>query len=236
MITLPICGGGEYTLDPRKIIAVGLNYLDHIHESPSFSQQEMVHPREPVFFAKTPNVLLGPNEPLLIPAYLYELGFDEVRVDHEAELAVIIGRECSRVSEADALDYVMGYSCFNDVTQRNMQRSDPAGWFRGKSLDGFGPIGPRIVPAALLPDPQKLSIMCRVNGELRQNGHTSAMIFPVSQLIAYISRHIRLLPGDIISTGTPRGISPLKDGDQVEVEIEKIGILMNPVVVEKQAP
>lgn len=233
MLTLDILNNGKYTLDPRKIIAVGLNYADHVNESPSYGREKLNIPEEPVIFAKTPNVLRGPFEPVVIPAYLYELGFEELRVDHEAELALIIGRECSRVSAADALAYVMAYTCFNDITQRNIQKSDVSGWFRGKSLDGFGPIGPCLVPASDISDPQNLSIQCRVNGEIRQNANTSMMLFPIAELIAYISRHITLLPGDIISTGTPSGISALQDGDVVEVEIEKIGILQNPIVAEK---
>jgi 2-keto-4-pentenoate hydratase/2-oxohepta-3-ene-1,7-dioic acid hydratase in catechol pathway len=118
------------------------------------------------------------------------------------------------------------------VSQRNIQKSDPSGWFRGKSLDGFGPVGPRIVPADLIADPQNLRIECRVNGEVRQSSNTSHMIFPVAEIISYISRHIRLEPGDLIATGTPEGIAPIGDGDVVEVEIEGIGILKNTVLVE----
>ena len=232
MISLDFADKGKYELDPRKIIAVGLNYMDHVHESLSYEVKKLDVPVEPVIFAKTPNVLRGPLEPVVIPSYLYTLGFEEVRVDHEAELAVIIGEKCTGVSEEEALRYVMGYTCFNDITERNMQKTDASGWFRGKSLDGFGPIGPRIVPPGDLPDPQNLSIQCRVNGEIRQNANTSMMLFPVHVLISYISRHITLLPGDIISTGTPAGISALTDGDIVEVEIEGIGILKNPIVVE----
>jgi 2-keto-4-pentenoate hydratase/2-oxohepta-3-ene-1,7-dioic acid hydratase in catechol pathway len=136
MIRLPF-GTGEYALDPRKIIAVGLNYADHVVESLSYDHEKLDLPSEPVLFAKTPNVLIGPGEAIVIPAYLFDLGFDEVRVDPEAELAVIISRTCSRVSEADAMDYVLGYTCFNDVSQRNIQKGDASGWFRGKSLDSF---------------------------------------------------------------------------------------------------
>jgi 2-keto-4-pentenoate hydratase/2-oxohepta-3-ene-1,7-dioic acid hydratase in catechol pathway len=232
MIRLPF-GTGEYTLDPRKIIAVGLNYADHVVESLSYDHEKLDLPSEPVLFAKTPNVLIGPGEAIVIPAYLFDLGFDEVRVDLEAELAVIISRTCSRVSEADAMDYILGYTCFNDVSQRNIQKGDASGWFRGKSLDSFGPIGPRIVPAEEIPDPQNLDISCRVNGELRQSSNTSHMIFPVATIISYISRHIRLEAGDIIATGTPEGIAPIHGGDLVEVEISGIGVLKNPVLLEE---
>jgi 2-keto-4-pentenoate hydratase/2-oxohepta-3-ene-1,7-dioic acid hydratase in catechol pathway len=131
------------------------------------------------------------------------------------------------------MDYILGYTCFNDVSQRNIQKGDASGWFRGKSLDSFGPIGPRIVPAEEIPDPQNLDISCRVNGELRQSSNTSHMIFPVATIISYISRHIRLEAGDIIATGTPEGIAPIHGGDLVEVEISGIGVLKNPVLLEE---
>lgn len=228
MIRLPF-KDGWYDIDPRKIIAVGLNYADHVHESLSFVRSQLDVPEEPVLFSKTPNVLIGPEEDIVLPEYLWQQGFEEVRCDPEAELAVIIKKRCSRIGQDEALNYVLGYTCFNDVSQRNIQKSDASGWFRGKSLDGFGPIGPRIVTPEDLGDPQNLDISCRVNGELRQRGNTRDMIFSIPHIISYISRHICLEPGDIISTGTPAGIAPIGHGDVVQVEIQGIGVLSNPV-------
>ncbi|MFA6508534.1 MAG: fumarylacetoacetate hydrolase family protein, partial [Treponemataceae bacterium] len=179
-----------------------------------------------------PNVLVGPGEPVVIPAFLTLYRFAEPRVDHEAELAVIIGRGCKNVPESSALDYVLGYTCFNDVSQRNIQKSDTSGWFRGKSLDTFGPVGPVVVPAASIPDPQTLTVVCRVNGAVKQRGSTADMLFSVATLIEFISKNMTLEAGDLIATGTPSGVSPIVHGDIVEVEISSIGVLRNPVVEE----
>jgi 2-keto-4-pentenoate hydratase/2-oxohepta-3-ene-1,7-dioic acid hydratase in catechol pathway len=235
MITLPIADSSETsTVSPSKIIALGLNYMDHVQERGVLEKGASADeaPSEPVLFAKTPNVLIGPDEAIIIPAFLDEYGFDDMRVDYEAELAVVIGKRCSRVSEEEALDYVFGYTCMNDVSQRNLQRGDRSGWFRGKSLDTFGPVGPRIVPAALLPDPQTLDIRCRLNGKTVQESNTRHMIFSVARSIAFISKQICLEPGDIIATGTPSGVGRISGGDVVEVEVEGIGVLKNPVVKE----
>jgi 2-keto-4-pentenoate hydratase/2-oxohepta-3-ene-1,7-dioic acid hydratase in catechol pathway len=187
-----------------------------------------------VLFAKTPNVLVGPGEPIVIPAFLADYRFSEPRVDHEAELAVIISKKCKNVAEKDALDFVFGYTCFNDVSQRNVQKMDASGWFRGKSFDTFGPIGPVVLPASALRDPQKLAITARVNGVVKQSGSTADMIFTVAQLIAFISKNLTLEAGDLIVTGTPSGVSPIVGGDTVEIEIEGIGVLSNPVVAERR--
>ncbi len=235
---LPLADGGSYDLKPSKIVGVGLNYRDHIAENPSIlagaarcgaAPVQELSP-EPVLFPKTPNTIIGPGEPIVIPSTLLRArGITAPRTDYEAELAVIIGRPCRRVRKAEALAYVLGYSCFNDVSQRELQNGDRSGWWRGKSLDGFGPIGPCIVPAAALPDPQNLAIECRLNGRVVQRSTTAAMIFGVAELISYISDYFTLEPGDIIATGTPSGVGPLKAGDLVEVEIEGIGTLANPV-------
>jgi 2-keto-4-pentenoate hydratase/2-oxohepta-3-ene-1,7-dioic acid hydratase in catechol pathway len=158
-----------------------------------------------------------------------DLGFADPRTDLEAELAVIIGSGGKDIPEEQALSHVLGYTCFNDVSQRNIQKSDASGWFRGKSFDTFGPIGPAVVPAELIPDPQKLRVQSRVNGDPAQDGNTADMIFPVKTLIAYISRMFTLEAGDIIATGTPAGVTRIQSGDLVEIEIENIGILSNPV-------
>ncbi|MDR1905266.1 MAG: fumarylacetoacetate hydrolase family protein [Treponema sp.] len=234
MIELPLAGTGKKIgIAPAKIIAVGLNYREHVKESVSGQKLPNKVPAEPVLFAKTPNVLIGPGEAIIIPALIDEYHFEDARVDPEAELAVIIGRRGRHIPEENAFDYVLGYTCFNDVSQRNFQYLDPSGWFRGKSLDTFGPIGPVIVSHKDIGDPQKLNLQSRINGEIKQSGNTGDMIFSVPRLIAFISRHFTLEEGDIIATGTPKGISPIHPGDVVEVEIEGIGVLRNPVEAEK---
>jgi 2-keto-4-pentenoate hydratase/2-oxohepta-3-ene-1,7-dioic acid hydratase in catechol pathway len=235
MVELPISGRSErYPVEPSKIIALGLNYDDHVRES-SFlhgKQSEPERPSEPLLFPKTPNVLVGPGEPIIIPRFIEEYGFEDPRVDYEAELAVIIGRKCKDVPEEEALSCVYGYTCMNDVSQRNFQTGDKSGWFRGKSLDTFGPVGPQVTLAEDIPDPHSLHISCRLNGKTVQDSHTSDQIFTVQQVIAFISRHFTLYPGDIISTGTPRGVGRIHHGDVVEIEIDRIGVLRNPVVEE----
>jgi 2-keto-4-pentenoate hydratase/2-oxohepta-3-ene-1,7-dioic acid hydratase in catechol pathway len=236
MIRLPIAGSQSfYEVKPSKIIALGLNYREHIKESPSVlaakqagsAAQEI--PSEPILFCKTPNVLVPDGARIVIPAILAGYGFPIPRTDYEAELAFIVSRPCRNVGPEEALDYILGYTCFNDVSQRNIQNSDRSGWFRGKSFDSFGPIGPRLVPASMIPDPQALRISCRLNGKTVQESSTSEMIFGVAQTLSFISRNLSLEAGDIVSTGTPSGVGPLKPGDFVEVEIEGIGVLGNPV-------
>lgn len=235
MLSLPVERGDErYAVNPSKIIALGLNYRDHIAESQSvkvrgFSSEV---PKEPVLFPKTPNVLIGPGEPIVIPAFIREYGFEEPRVDYEAELAFIVKDRCKNVPARQALEHIYGFTCFNDVTQRNIQRSDVSGWFRGKSLDTFGPIGPRIVLAGDIGDPQNLDIRCRLNGKVVQSSNTRHMVFPIAEILAFVSKNFTLMPGDIISTGTPSGVGPLRHGDLVEVEIEGIGVLESSVLEE----
>jgi 2-keto-4-pentenoate hydratase/2-oxohepta-3-ene-1,7-dioic acid hydratase in catechol pathway len=235
MVILPVYNRTEtYTVNPTKIIALGLNYRDHIAESHSVKVRGFTNevPDEPILFPKTPNVLIGPEEPIIIPVFLKEYGFEELRTDYEAELAVIIKNKCKNVNLAKAMDFVLGYTCINDVSQRNLQTGDRSGWFRGKSLDTFGPIGPRLVLADDLDNPQNLNIQCRLNGKTVQDSNTRHMIFPIPQIIAFVSRNFTLMPGDIIATGTPSGVGSIKHGDVVEIEIEKIGILRNPVIEE----
>jgi 2-keto-4-pentenoate hydratase/2-oxohepta-3-ene-1,7-dioic acid hydratase in catechol pathway len=234
MIQLPGPDGTTYTVAPSKIIALGLNYREHIAESQSvkvqgFSAEE---PREPVLFPKTPNVLIGPEEPIVIPAFLRDYGFEDPRVDYEAELAFVVQDLCRHVPVDEAWGHILGFTCFNDVSQRNLQRSDPSGWWRGKSLDTFGPVGPRIASLQELGDPQNLAIRCRLNGKVVQESSTARMIFTIPAILAFVSRCLTLMPGDLISTGTPSGVGPLRHGDVVEVEVEGIGTLRNPVVEE----
>ncbi len=235
MVALPVSNSRHpYELNPGKIIALGLNYRSHISDSYSVRMGGFTQdiPEEPVLFAKTPNVLIGHGEPIVVPSFVFDYGFEDLRTDYEAELAVIISRKCRKVSPEDALDYVLGYTCMNDVSQRNIQIGDRTGWFRGKSLDTFGPIGPRIVAPEDLGDPQNLRIQCRLNGKTVQDSNTSMMIFTVARTIAFISKNLTLMPGDIIATGTPSGVGRIQHGDVVEVEIEKIGMLSNPVIEE----
>ncbi|MBN1864386.1 MAG: fumarylacetoacetate hydrolase family protein [Victivallales bacterium] len=236
MIRLPVNDGEKsYDLAPSKIIALGKNYLDHIkeHSKINVSNFDDGIPSEPVLFAITPNALVGHEEPIVIPAFLKKYTFDTpLRVDYEAELAFVISRRCKDVPEENALDYVMGYTCLNDVSQRNIQKSDISGWFRAKSLDTFAPVGPRLVTPENIGDPQNLRLSCRLNGKTVQDSSTSMMIFNIPKMISFISRNFTLEPGDLISTGTPSGVGPVKHGDIVEVEIENIGTLRNNVVEE----
>ncbi len=234
MIKLPIFNSKEfYEVKPGKIIALGKNYADHIKESSKLNvtgfNEEI--PTEPILFSKTSNVLIGPGESIILPKILNEYDFKK-RVDYEAELAFIIKDECKYVNESDAYDHILGFTCMNDVSERNIQSGDKSGWFRGKSFDTFGPIGPQVVLMKDIGDPQNLNITCRLNGERVQNSNTSNMIFNIAQTVAFISKNFTLNPGDIILTGTPSGVGPLKHGDTVEVEIEKIGVLKNSVIDE----
>jgi 5-carboxymethyl-2-hydroxymuconate isomerase len=208
--------------NPGKVVAIGLNYMDHARE------RGVEPPRQPLIFAKFTSSVIGPGAPIRWDPTLTEM------VDYEVELGVVIGREARNVREADALSHVFGYTVLNDVTARDMQRGDGQ-WVRGKSLDTFCPLGPSIVTADEVRDPQSLAVRCSVNGETMQSSSTAEMIFGVAQLIAYISRSFTLHPGDIIATGTPGGVGEfrdppafLKDGDVVACEIERIGKLENP--------
>jgi 2,4-didehydro-3-deoxy-L-rhamnonate hydrolase len=211
---------------PGKIVCVGLNYLDHAQEG------GMELPKAPLLFSKWPNTLIGDGDAIVLPP-------EATEVDYEAELGVVIGTTAKRVGEADALDHVEGYICLNDVSARDMQFGDGQ-WTRGKSLDTFCPVGPRLVPRDEIADPQQLGIRCILNGETRQDSSTAQMIFSVAEIIAYVTRVITLDPGDLIATGTPAGVGVfrdpkvlLKDGDEVSVEIEGLGTLTNPVEKER---
>ena len=235
-VSLPVKNGGIYTLNPSKIVALGLNYLEHIKESQSVDVRNFTEeiPAEPVLFPKTPNVLIGPDQPVILPEFVNQYNFEHCRTDHEAELAIIIKDKVKNLTTENAMDHIMGFTCFNDISQRNLQKGDKAGWYRGKSLDTFGPIGPVIIPLESIGDPQNLHIQCRLNGKIVQDSNTSHMIFKIPEIIAFVSKNFTLESGDIIITGTPSGVGPLEDGDLVEVEIENIGILSNPVRAEDQ--
>jgi 2-keto-4-pentenoate hydratase/2-oxohepta-3-ene-1,7-dioic acid hydratase in catechol pathway len=208
---------------PGKIIAIGLNYEDHAAETGA----EI--PEKPVVFAKFPNTVIGPGEPIRIPPITEQ-------VDFEAELAIIIGRRAKGVSAAEALDYVFGYTNANDVSSRDLQFSEGGQWTRSKSLDTFCPLGPYLATRDEVPDPQNLYIRAILNGEVVQDGTTSRMIFPVAELVSFLSQGMTLEPGDIIITGTPPGVGMARDpqlwmkpGDEVSIEIEGLGTLTNPV-------
>ena len=235
MIHLPFKNSNnKYEINPSKILGLGLNYKDHINESKKLNvtgfTQEI--PKEPILFSKTPNVLIGPEENIVIPKLLYLYNFEKIRVDYEAELAVIIKDKCKNVNAEEVLNHILGYTCMNDVTERNIQSSEKAGWFRGKSFDTFGPIGPVIVKPDDIRNPQDLNITCRLNGKTMQQSNTRYMIFNIQQIISFASKNFTLFPGDIITTGTSSGVGPMKNGDVVEVEIQNIGILKNNVVEE----
>ncbi|MBL7115709.1 MAG: fumarylacetoacetate hydrolase family protein [Kiritimatiellae bacterium] len=237
MIALPIIGtSSTHPVNPGKIIAMGRNYLDHIAERDKVgigSSFDDELPSEPILFPKTPNTLIGPEQPIVLPAFVHECGFERIRTHYEAELAFIIKHRCKDVPPEEAFDYILGFTCANDVSQRNIQGLDKSGWFRGKSLDTFCPVGPCVVPLEAVGDPQELRIQCRLNGETVQNGNTRDMIFKIPELLAYVSMNFTLEAGDLILTGTPAGVGEIVHGDVVEIEIENVGVLRNPVIDER---
>jgi len=234
LIRLPISDTEDfYEIDPRIIIAVGLNYQAHIAEHHTSDTPDLELPKEPILFSKTPNALISSEQSIVIPRFIDDYGFQSPRVDEEAELAFVIGKKSRNVSREAAMEHILGFTCVNDVSQRNFQKTDVSGWFRAKSLDTFCPIGPVLVPTGDIKDPQNLTIECRVNGKLVQSSNTKHMIFPIAELLEFITKHFTLMPGDIVTTGTPNGVHPLRHGDIVEVEIEKIGVLRNFVFEEQ---
>lgn len=207
-----------------KIVCVGLNYRDHAIETGA------TLPTEPLLFAKLSSSLVGPGQPILMPEI-------SEAVDFEAELGVVIGRRSRRVSRSEARSHILGYTCVNDVSARDLQLGDGQ-WMRGKSFDTFCPVGPWIVTSDEIPDPQSLGIRCLVNDQVMQDSSTANMLFDVDQIVSYISQAITLEPGDLIATGTPAGVGFTRDparylrpGDMVTVEIDGIGTLKSPVAV-----
>jgi len=204
-------------IDPGKIIAIGLNYKMHAEEV------NKPLPSEPMMFMVSPTAVIGQDESI-------ELVNPENRNDHEAELAIVIGKTADHVTKEEALDYVLGYTCCNDISDRVIQKSD--GQFtRAKSYATYKPLGP-VISTDINPD--NVDIKLTINGEIKQDSNTNDMIFSTAEIISFVSKAIRLEPGDVIITGTPSGVSPLKDGDVVEVEIEGIGKLTNKVTVKKE--
>jgi len=214
--------------DPEKILCLGLNYPEHAAEA------QAAIPPVPTFFAKFRNSLVGPTSPVILPTVSH-------LIDYEGELVVVIGKRCKHVAEQDALSSVAGYTICNDVSARDLQMQTSQ-WTAGKAVDTFAPMGPGIVLAADIPDPQALTLTTRVNGEVVQLESTSQMIFSVATAIAFLSSFMTLEPGDLIATGTPSGIGArrqpplfLRAGDIVEVEIEPIGIIRNRMVAEARS-
>src|SRR4030043_993482 len=211
------------TYVPGKIICVGMNHRSHIQE------QDGRFPKKPVLFSKAKSCIIKNGENIIYPPEVKEL-------DYEVELAVVIGKKMKDVPEDKVSDYIYGYTIMNDITARDIQKNEQQ-WYRAKSFDTFGPVGPVIVGKDKISDPQNLNLKSYVNGEIRQNGNTSDMIFSVYKLISYISRSITLEAGDLISTGTPSGVGVfmkqkkmLKPGDTVICEVERIGRLENKVI------
>lgn len=213
---------------PGKLICIGLNYRDHAGES------NMAIPERPVVFSKFSTSVIAAGEPVVLPG-------SSTQVDYEAELAVVIGRRARHVSAERALDYVLGYTCFNDVSARDFQFADGQ-WQRGKSCDTFAPMGPSIMTTDVVPNPHALSIKLVLNGQTMQDSNTDQFIFNIPELIEFLSQTITLEPGDVIATGTPPGVGfarkpPvfLQPGDKMEVVIDRVGRLGNPVVAAAEA-
>ncbi len=215
----PVGELGQLTLlspcQPTKIVAIGRNYAAHA------AAHGVKVPSQPLIFLKPPSAVIGPGEPIVCPP-------QSAHVEHEAELAVVIGRRARRVTAADAWGYILGYTCANDVTARDLQRSDGQ-WSRSKGFDTFAPLGPWIVSDL---DPTDLVVACRVNGQMKQQATTLDMVFKIPHIIEYITAAMTLEPGDVILTGTPEGVSPIRPGDQVEVDVQGIGVLRNPVIAD----
>lgn len=199
-------------VEPTKIVAVGLNYRDHAAEL------GMAIPEEPVLFMKPASSVVGPGADIVVPS-------SSAQVDYEAELAVVIGKRCRKVTADQAGDFILGFSCGNDVTARDLQKRDVQ-WTRAKSFDTFCPLGPWIETEL---DPSDVAVEALVNGEVRQSSRSAQMIFGVPELVEFISHVMTLLPGDVILTGTPPGVGPVADGDEVTIRIEGVGELTNPV-------
>jgi 2-keto-4-pentenoate hydratase/2-oxohepta-3-ene-1,7-dioic acid hydratase in catechol pathway len=219
--TLPLVEGNPRIGAPvgvvPKFLGIGLNYRDHAEET------GMPIPEMPIVFAKASSCVSGPYDPVLAPE-----GFN--RMDYEVELAVMIGTPTRRVTEAEALDHIAGYCIGNDVSERSLQKGGPGEWIKAKSYDTFGPLGPWLVTTDEIPDPQKLDLALDLNGQRMQTGNTSTMIFSVAQLVAYISKFMTLMPGDVITTGTPPGVGMvrnprvfIKPGDEIRATISGLG-------------
>lgn len=201
---------------PSKIVCVGRNYAAHAAELGN------AVPEEPLIFLKPPSALIGPNDPVVHPAI-------STRVDHEGELALVIGKRCHRIAPEEAASVIFGYTVANDVTARDLQRSDKQ-WTRGKGFDTFAPVGPWIDTEF---DPTNRQVRCLVNNEVRQDGNTADFIFSIGEVLAFVTRFMTLEPGDLVLTGTPEGVGPVQPGDVMTVEVAGLGSISNPVVAEE---
>ena len=228
--TLPLVSGSPRIGAPigvvPKFFGIGLNYRDHAEET------GMPIPEVPIVFAKASSCVSGPYDPILAPK-----GFE--RMDYEVELGVVIGTKARSVAEADALDHVAGYTICNDVSERSLQVGGPGEWIKAKSYDSFGPLGPWLVTTDEIPDPQQLNLTLDLNGQRMQTGSTSTMIFTVAQLVSYLSKYMTLVPGDVITTGTPPGVGMarkprvfLKPGDELKLTVSGLGEQHYKVVAE----
>ncbi len=205
---------------PTKIVLVGLNYQDHAKE------MGLKIPEEPVIFMKPNTAVIPHNEGIVYP-------MSSKRVDYEAELAFVIKKQAHKVKMDDAADYILGYTCLNDVTARDLQKKDGQ-WIRAKSFNTFAPFGPYIyIPENKNFNPNNLEVKAILNGEIKQHSNTKNFIFPVEKLVEFISNVMTLYPGDVVSTGTPSGIGPMKIGDVIEIEVEKVGKLKNHIIMEE---
>jgi 2-keto-4-pentenoate hydratase/2-oxohepta-3-ene-1,7-dioic acid hydratase in catechol pathway len=228
--TLPLVSGSPRIGAPigvvPKFFGIGLNYRDHAEET------GMPIPDVPIVFAKASSCVSGPYDPVLVPK-----GFE--KMDYEVELGVVIGTKARSIAEADALSYVAGYTICNDVSERSLQVGGPGEWIKAKSYDSFGPLGPWLVTSEEIPDPQKLNLTLDLNGQRMQTGSTSTMIFSVAQLVSYLSKYMTLIPGDVITTGTPPGVGMarkprvfLKPGDELKLTVSGLGEQHYKVVAE----
>jgi len=218
---------GNKSIDPTKIICLGRNYIDHAKE------MDAQIPKNPVFFVKTVNTLVTNGNPIIYPKLLYN---DENynRVDHEVELAFVVSKTCKNIHVEQGYEFIEGYSVFLDITARKMQISDRninLPWYRSKNFDTFGPIGPRIVPIDEIKDPHDLNIQLKINGEIHQQSNTKHMIFKIPEILAYLSKFVTLVTGDIVATGTPSGVGPIQVGDTIEASIEQIGTIIHKVIL-----
>jgi 2-keto-4-pentenoate hydratase/2-oxohepta-3-ene-1,7-dioic acid hydratase in catechol pathway len=219
---------GDISINPTKIICLGTNYMDHIEET------KLAVPKEPLLFPKTLNCLITNKQPIIYPKYLYN-NRKYNRVDYEIELAFIVKDRCKNISRDEAYEHILGYTVFNDVTARKMQTKDIIAqrpWFRSKSFDTFGPIGPVIKSVSEITDPHNLDIELKVNGEVKQSSNTKHLLFKIPETFEFVTKLFTMEPGDIIATGTPGGIGPVNPGDLIEATIEKIGTLTNRIILE----
>ena len=218
---------GSCVFKPANFFAIGLNYKAHAAETNSNT------PKEPIVFNKSPNCIVGPNDDIVIPKFSKSL-------DHEVEIAIVIGKKAKYVKEEEAQDYIIGYCICNDISEREWQKDRGGQWVKGKSGDTFGPLGPYLVTKDEIRDPSNLNLTLDLNGKRRQTGNTSLMIFNFNFLISHISQFITLMPGDVITTGTPAGVGMgmtppdyLKDGDEMILKVDNLGVQRLKVVKEK---